>query len=196
MALAEGLVHGRCHLLICQHLIGVPHPVFAQIAHLFGDQPVAEAALCTPHLNHVACAGLRRRGIRAQQFMIEFANALDRLLQLLIIGEQAANLGDPLASHAELPCASTAIADCQNEDPVPFTARTFWAALGVADGALQQRATQQLTSDRQLAQELLACSKGSRSNYLHESINGGRHSQLKSVRACSFPQKLRFKPQA
>ena len=57
MALAEGLVHGRYHLLICQHLIGVPHPVFAQIAHLFGDQAVAEAALCTPHLNHVACAG-------------------------------------------------------------------------------------------------------------------------------------------
>ena len=57
MALAEGLVHGRYHLLIRQHLIGVPHPVFAQIAHLFGDQAVAEAALCTPHLNHVACAG-------------------------------------------------------------------------------------------------------------------------------------------
>ena len=55
--LAEGLVHGRYHLLIRQHLIGVPHPVFAQIAHLFGDQAVAEAALCTPHLNHVACAG-------------------------------------------------------------------------------------------------------------------------------------------
>jgi hypothetical protein len=50
----------------------------------------------------------------------------------------------------------------QNEDPVPFTARTFWAVLGVADGALQQRAAQQLASDWQLAQELLACSKGSR----------------------------------
>ena len=100
--------------------------------------------------------------------MIEFANALDRLLQLLIIGEQAANLGDPLVSHAELPCASTAIADCQNEDPVSFTARTFWAVLGVADGALQQRAAQQLASDWQLAQELLACSKGSCSNHSHE----------------------------
>src|SRR5205823_7826367 len=100
--------------------------------------------------------------------MIEFANALDRRLQLLIIGEQAANLGDPLASHAELPCASTAIADRQNEDPVSFIARTFWAVLGVADGALQQRATQQLTRDRQLAQQLRACSKGSCSNHSHE----------------------------
>ena len=96
--------------------------------------------------------------------MIEFANALDRRLQLLMIAEQAANLGDPLALHAELPCASTAIADCQNEDPVSFTARTFWAVLGVADGALQQRAAQQLASEWQLAQELLACSKRSCSN--------------------------------
>src|SRR4029077_12608994 len=93
------------------------------------------------------------------------------------IAEQAANLGDPLASHAELPCASTAIADCQNEDPVSFTARTFWAVLGVADGALQQRAAQQLAGHRQLAQELLACSKGSGSPPSTESNNGGRTSQ-------------------
>ena len=52
MALAQGVVHGRHDLLIRQHLIGVPHPVFAQIAHLFGDQSVAEAALGAPHLNH------------------------------------------------------------------------------------------------------------------------------------------------
>src|SRR4029077_14225883 len=121
--------------------------------------------------------------------MIEFANALDRLLQLLIIGEQAANLGDPLASHAELPCASTAIADCQNEDPVSFTARTFWAVLGVADGALQQRAAQQLASHRQLAQELLACSKGSCSTHSHECINGGRHSQLQIRPSLQFSAK-------
>jgi hypothetical protein len=31
-------------LLICQHLIGVLHPVFAQIAHLFGDQAVDDAS--------------------------------------------------------------------------------------------------------------------------------------------------------
>src|SRR4029077_21187596 len=99
--------------------------------------------------------------------MIEFANALDRLLQLLIIG-QAANLGDPLVSHAELPCASTAIADCQNEDPVTFTARTVWAVLVVAEGALQQRAAQHLASAWQLAQELLASSKGSCSTHSHE----------------------------
>jgi len=97
--------------------------------------------------------------------MIEFANALDRLLQLLIIGEPAANLGDALAPHAELPRVSTRIADCQNEDPVSFTARTFWAVLGVVNSALQERAAQQLAGDGEFAQELLACSKGSISNH-------------------------------
>ena len=41
-------------------------------------------------------------------------------------------------------------------------------AIMVATSALQQRAAQQLASDRQLAQELLACSKRSCSNNSHE----------------------------
>src|SRR5712671_6103191 len=52
--------------------------------------------------------------------MIEFANGLDRLFQLLIVVQPAANLGDALATHAELPRASTSIGDRQNKHPVPF----------------------------------------------------------------------------
>src|SRR5262249_13476739 len=37
-----------------QCLIGVLHPVFAKIADLFRDQPVAETELPAPHLNHAA----------------------------------------------------------------------------------------------------------------------------------------------
>ena len=82
---------------------------------------------------------------------IEFTNGLDRLLQLLIIGERAANLGDALAPYAELPRASTGVGYCQNEDVMAVAPRAFWAALGVPDGPLQQRAAQQLTGDRQFA---------------------------------------------
>src|SRR5882757_3430916 len=39
--------------------------------------------------------------LRTQQIMIEFANGLDRLLQLLIVVQPAANLGNALATHAE-----------------------------------------------------------------------------------------------
>ena len=52
MALAEGFVHGRHQRFIRQHLIGMRHPVFAQIVDLSSDQAVAEAALRAPHLNH------------------------------------------------------------------------------------------------------------------------------------------------
>src|ERR1700680_4384970 len=121
--------------------------------------------------------------------MIEFANALDRLLQLLIIGEQAANLGDPLASHAELPCASTAIADCQNEDPVSFTARTFWAVLGVAGGGVQQRTPAPVTGSLLRS---FSRARRARAQIIHTNESTAAATvNFKSVRACSFPQKLR-----
>src|SRR4029077_15353825 len=60
---------------------------------------------------------------------------------------------------------------------------------GVADGALQQRAAQQLASHRQLAQELLACSKGSCPTHSNELINDGRHSQLQIRPSLQFSAK-------
>ena len=68
--------------------------------------------------------------------MIEFTNGLDRPLQLLIVGQRAANLGDALAPHAKLARASTGVGHRQNEDVMAFAACAFWAALGVPDGAL------------------------------------------------------------
>jgi hypothetical protein len=54
MAFRQCLVHDRDNLLICQHLVGVIHPIFAKIANLFRDYPVAETELLAPHLNHAA----------------------------------------------------------------------------------------------------------------------------------------------
>jgi hypothetical protein len=92
--------------------------------------------------------------------MIELANGLDRLLQLLIITQPAAYLGNPLATNAELTCASARIGHRQHKNLVAFAARAFRAAPGVSDSALQQRPPQQLTGDRQLADPLLARSQG------------------------------------
>src|ERR1700704_5023186 len=81
--------------------------------------------------------GLRCSPFRTQQIMIELANGLDRLLQPLIVVQPAANLGDALATHAELPRAPTRIADRHNKHPVPLATRAFRAVFGVSDGALQ-----------------------------------------------------------
>ena len=86
--------------------------------------------------------------------MIEFANGLDRLLQLLIVVQPAAGLGDALATHAELPRASTNIGD-RRRTRCPSPRAHFRAVFGMSDGALQQRATQQFAGDRQLADKLL-----------------------------------------
>ena len=80
--------------------------------------------------------------------MIELADVLDRLLQLLIIIEPTANLGDPFTTYAELLRPPARIRHRQHKDMVPFTARAFGTILGMPDGALQQRTAQQLASDR------------------------------------------------
>src|SRR6202040_2652579 len=53
--------------------------------------------------------------LRTQQLMIELADVLDRLLQLLIVVEPAANLGDPFSTNAP-----PTIAHCHDEHPVAF----------------------------------------------------------------------------
>ena len=52
MSLAQGLINGCDDGLVVQDPVGILHPIFAKIIHLFGDQPVAKAALCPAHLNH------------------------------------------------------------------------------------------------------------------------------------------------
>src|ERR1700716_1305844 len=109
--------------------------------------------------------GLRCGPFRAQQIMIELADGLDTLLQLLIIAQPAAHLGNPLAAHTELTRASSRVGHCQDKHVMPFAARAFRASFGVSDRALQQRAAQQVAGDRQFADQLLARSKGLLANH-------------------------------
>src|SRR6266481_9801538 len=87
---------------------------------------------------------LCRGFLRTQQIVVDLADRLDRLLQFLIIIQPPANLGNPFATHTDLPGASAGVAHRQNEDPVPFAARAFRAIFGMSDRALQQRATEYL----------------------------------------------------
>jgi hypothetical protein len=64
-----------------------------------------------------------------------FPRPLERPLQPLLIVQPAANLGNPLATDADLLRTSTSIGHRQNEHPVSLAARAFLAALGMSDGA-------------------------------------------------------------
>src|SRR6201993_4694310 len=78
--------------------------------------------------------------LRTQQLMIELADLLDRLFQLLVIVEPTANLGDPLATHTDLLRTPARVGHSQDKHLVPFAARALRTVFAVPNGALQQRA--------------------------------------------------------
>jgi hypothetical protein len=94
--------------------------------------------------------------LRTQKLMIELADALDRLLQLLIIVEPSANFSDPLATYAELLRAPAGVGHRENEHLVPLTTCALRTISGVSNRALEQRAAEQLASDWQLGDKLVA----------------------------------------
>jgi hypothetical protein len=42
----QGFTHARHQLFVLQYLVGVLHPVFPQVAHLFGDEAFAKMGCC------------------------------------------------------------------------------------------------------------------------------------------------------
>ena len=52
MALGECFVGGRHDRIVCQHRIGMDHPVLVEAVDLLGNQLVAERQLGTPRDNH------------------------------------------------------------------------------------------------------------------------------------------------
>ena len=158
MPLRQSVVDGRHQLFVLKHLVGVDHPILAQITHLLGDQSVAEAELRAPHFNHGSSSGVFDAALSGRNSsMIEFADGLDRLLEVLIIAQPAAHLVNPFAAQAELPGASTRIGHCENRQRVAFAARAFCTSAGViTDGPLQQRAAQNLAGHRETVEKLLA----------------------------------------
>jgi hypothetical protein len=89
--------------------------------------------------------------------MIELANGLDRLLQLPIIVQPAANLGDPLPTYAQLTRTPTRIGHRQDKHPMTTAPMT--------DNALKQRAAQKLAADWKPIHEFLPRLKGSVANH-------------------------------
>src|SRR5271169_2608573 len=104
---------------------------------------------------------LRRGPFRTQQLVVELANDLDRLLQFLIIAQPAAHLGNPPAAQAELARAPARVAHGENRERMAFAAGAFCASPGVvADGALKQRAAQNLAGHGKSDEQLLPLRNG------------------------------------
>jgi hypothetical protein len=77
-------------------------------------------------------------GLRPQQHLIELADFLHPLLELLIILQPPLYLRSLLGPETDLLILSTWITDREHQYRVPFAALTFGATVLMSDGALQK----------------------------------------------------------
>ena len=93
--------------------------------------------------------------------MVELADFLEGLFELLVIVEPAPYFGHQLTAQAELARATTGIGDGQDRERVAFAAGALCAfgAMGT-NCPMQQRAAQYFAGDRQAIEQLLARTKG------------------------------------
>jgi hypothetical protein len=83
---------------------------------------------------------LRLVGFGTQQLLIEFADLLNRGLQLLIIRQTTLHLRDLFLAEADLSRALARVSDSEDGNGVTFTTVALRAAGAVADDALEQGA--------------------------------------------------------
>src|SRR5262249_33904840 len=103
---------------------------------------------------------LRCGCIGTQELMVELADLLESVFELLVIVEPAPNFRHQFVAQAELTCATAGIRDGQNRERVAFATGALLAiGLMPENGALQQRAAQDFTANRQSVEQLLACTE-------------------------------------
>ena len=88
--------------------------------------------------------------------MVELADLLKRLAQLVVIAQPAAHLVNLSRAEAELPVTAAGVADGQNPQRMPSTIGADRAAAGMTHGPLDQRAAQDLAGHWQLGNQRLA----------------------------------------
>ena len=88
--------------------------------------------------------------------MIELADRLKGLPQLVVIAQPVAHLVNLSTTQAELPVTGAGVADGENPQRVPATIGADCAATGMTHRPLDQRAAQDLAGHRQPGNERLA----------------------------------------
>lgn len=92
--------------------------------------------------------------LRPEHLVVEFTDALQGGLQLLVIAQPVLDEGLLFGGEADLLVASAGIADGQHPDEMALTASTDGAAGAMAYAAAEQGATKDLGSGREGGSEL------------------------------------------
>ena len=91
--------------------------------------------------------------LRPEQLVVEFTDALQGGLQLLVVAQPLLDEGLLFGREADLLGASTGVADGQYPDRVALTASTDGAAGAMADAAVEQGAAEDLGSGGECGSE-------------------------------------------
>src|SRR6516165_3075427 len=126
------------------------------------QSPISAAISPSPKLRCARRRSITRRApplagiLGTQQRMVELADRFDRLLQLVVVAQPAADLVYLSAAQAELAGAAAGIADRQNPHRVSATAGADRTAAVMAHDPLDQRAAHDLPGYRQFGNQRLA----------------------------------------
>ena len=89
--------------------------------------------------------------IQAQQELVEFADGLHGFLRFAITVQGLANLWNLFWTEAHLAGLAAGITDVKDPEGMAFAANAFGTAAGVMNGALEQRAAEDIAELESLA---------------------------------------------
>jgi len=87
--------------------------------------------------------------LRAEQFMVEFADALQGGLEFAVVAQPLLDAGFLFGGKADLFGAPAGIADCQDPDGMALAFGAHGAAGAMADAAVEQGAAEDLGGGRE-----------------------------------------------
>jgi hypothetical protein len=98
--------------------------------------------------------------VQNQKLLVQFTDGLHGLLEPMIVFEGTPHFGHLRGPQTDLPRLSAGIANIQNPQGMSFSAGTFRAATGVAEGTLEKRAAKDLVDVRDGGSELVSFAGG------------------------------------
>jgi hypothetical protein len=92
--------------------------------------------------------------------LVEFANALQTLLDVAIVLERLTNLRNLIGPQADLAILSAGITHGEDPERMALAAGALGTTRGVMDGALEQRSAEDVRGGGKLGGELLSFADG------------------------------------
>ena len=132
-------------LFVFEYLVRPAHPGLPEVARLFGDESFSERTLRrAAELDHFLLPFFTAEGLARNNCWLSSQISFDRRLQGVIILQTLLHMRGLLFAQTDLMHAAAGITHGENGDRMPAAAVAVFAALAVADGAVEQGAAQDI----------------------------------------------------